>query len=56
MLLAMLFRFHRLVLAAVALILMAAQPVSVRAGEALVAVATNFLEPARKIVKQFEAG
>jgi ABC-type molybdate transport system substrate-binding protein len=54
MLLAMLFRFHRLVLAAVALILMAAQPVSVRAGEALVAVATNFLEPARKIVKQFE--
>jgi molybdate transport system substrate-binding protein len=54
MLLAMVFRFHRLVLAAVALILMAAQPAAVRAGEALVAVATNFLEPARRIVKQFE--
>jgi molybdate transport system permease protein len=41
-------------LAAVALILMAAQPAAVRAGEALVAVATNFLEPARRIAKQFE--
>ncbi len=54
MLLRMLFRFHSLFVAVVALILLAGHPGPVRAGEALVAVATNFLEPARKIVEQFE--
>ncbi len=49
------FRFFRTILALLALGIALLQPHHVRAGEATVAVATNFLVPARQIVAAFEA-
>lgn len=51
----MIFRFFRLVFAVVALGIALIPAAPARAGEATVAVATNFLVPAREIVAAFEA-